>query len=236
MKIFKIVRYFLMVCLYINAALGGANRDSVLTWSSLFDADCQVINDSLKTIKFRDMRDKLKAGIWYEFLGVKMEDCEASHKGVELLEDYVKYDNDALVLAYLGMGYALIANCEKNPFYKTLFSNKSIKIFHKAVKVSPDDWYIRFLRGRVLFEFPEFFNVEEVVKKDFAYLEKRVKELPPGVRVSLYYYRGEIEKQKGRILKAMEYWENAVELAEEKGLENIEEYRKSKKRLRLFRD
>lgn len=216
-----------------------ASRDEVMKISSFFSSNYIAILSEIKKTDTKTPEGKLKAAILYNAISVKTNDGKSYYEAIKLLEEYVKVDRDSFALTYLAMANAFVARYGIDPSTKTLYSNKAIDIFKEAVSKSPNEWFIRFLRGQVLFEFPDFFKVSSTVREDFEFLKKLVDKgeiTDPSVLVSIYYFLGEIEKGTGNINKAIEYWKKSVQTAETSKLTDSDEYKKSKKRLEIFLD
>lgn len=94
--------------------------------------------------------------------------------------------------AYQGMSYMLKANYSYNPYSKLNFFNKGKKLLDNAIKESPDDIELRFLRFCVQTNAPGFLgysgDIEEdktVILKWFSYssdkdLKERIKKYLTG--------------------------------------------------------
>lgn len=224
----------LLVCL----TSFGISRDEIMSVSSYFNSNTQAVLDEIKKVDTSTDLGKVKKAILLSVIGVRTNDGKSYHEAIKILEEYLKKDKNPILITYLGMNYALVARYDLNPSVKTLYGNRAIDTFKEAVSRDNKDWYIRYLRGNVLFEFPEFFRVGSIVREDFKYLENLVAsgELKdPSILVSVYYFLGEINKLDRKLDKAIEYWKKSVELGDKAKVRN-DEYLRSKKRLELFLD
>lgn len=216
----------------------GISRDEIMSISSYFNSNTQVVLDAIKKSDTSNEFGKIKKAILLSVIGVRTNDGKSYYEAISLLEEILRNNRNPILIAYLGMNYALVARYDLNPSIKTLFGNRAISTFKEAVNMDSKDWYIRYLRGNVLFEFPEFFKVGNVVKEDFLYLERLIAngELnDPSVLVSIYFFLGEIYKLDRKISKAIEYWKKSVEIGDAYKIRS-DEYTKSKKRLEIFLD
>lgn len=226
--------------LFLSSTLGfSLTRDEVLKISDYFNTNIQAIVNAIKNVDVSSDDGKAEKAILLTAYNRLTNDNKAREEAIKLLDLYLSKNKDPILLAYLGMNYSLIARDSMNPVVKINYSNKAIDIFNKAVEMAPNDWYVRFLRGNVFFNFPSFFNVGNKVKEDFFYLEDVIDKkgfFPgPSVLISVYYYLGEIYKGDGKISRSIEYWEKAVSVGDKYKVTN-EEYMNAKKKLKLFSD
>jgi tetratricopeptide (TPR) repeat protein len=206
--------------------------------SSYFQSNLFTIQDVVRKQSVTNSDTLLVKAILLSAIGTKTNDNKVIREAISLLEQYVKKEKNAFAVAYLAMNYALVARYDNNASIKTQYSQKAIRTFREAVEQDKKEWYIRFLRGNVLFEFPEFFGVMPTVKEDFFYLEDLVKKgelKDPSILVSVYYFLGEIYKLDKKISQALSYWQKCVEIADKEGMVN-EDVEKAKKRIELFSD
>lgn len=217
----------------------GISRDEIMLWSSYFNSNTQVVFGELKKMdKVETDNDKVKKSILLSVVGVRTNDGRSYYEAIKILEELVRKVENPILVAYLGMNYALVARYDLNPSVKTMYGNRAISTFKRAVELDSKDWYIRYLRGNVLFEFPEFFGVFPTVKEDFLYLGKLIEEgkiNDPSILVSCYYFLGEICKLDRKIDKAIDYWKRSVSIGDKHKITNVE-YFKARKRIELFLD
>lgn len=234
MKLLCLLSLFLLG----NVCFSSLSREEIMKKSSYFQSNLLVIQDVVKKQSVTDSDTLLVRAILLSAIGTKTNDQKAIREAISLLETYVKKEKNAFALAYLAMNYALVARYDNNASIKTQYSQKAIRTFREAVEQDKKEWYIRFLRGNVLFEFPEFFGVMPIVKEDFFYVEDLIKKgelKDSSILVSVYYFLGEIYKMDKKISQALFYWQKCIELANREGIGN-EEVEKAKKRIELFSD
>ena len=176
--------------------------------------------DILKT-QPKDIGSLKILGIAYHNLSVagKKGVCEKAFS--ILTKAYELAPNDDEILVYLGSVHTLLGRDGIVPLAKLYQVNKGCRIMNKAVSKSPDNIAVRLTRANNSLALPPFFNRIEYAEKDLLYLlqlsKKRPKEFSSDLLAAIYYTLGEYykEKGKGKLSKAREYWNKAVEAAPE---------------------
>lgn len=141
-----------------------------------------------------------------------------AEKSVSYLQKIVDKDrNDALALAYLGSAHALVARDASVIMTKISNVNKGLSLLNRAVRLAPEDFVVRMVRGSVIFELPSMFKKPENAIEDFSYAESRFDSLPDiiGIQVDalkaeVYYKLGSLKKEMGDKKAAEEYFAKAI--------------------------
>jgi len=221
-----------------------------------FTEDEAVIQSKIQEYKTKlknnpkDENINYALGILYLAIGQKKEgNIELSEKAINYLERLSKEgrSDDNLLNAYYAMAWALRGRDEKNTAQKTHYAQKAIKIFDENVENSIKEdshWYIRYLRANTYIRLPEeIFHKFNTAVEDYSFIEeytykkydKRELKRLPVYMVSVFYFRGEIEKYNGKIDNAIAYWKKSVRL-NEIHKKNIPVSVKAKKRISIFDD
>jgi tetratricopeptide (TPR) repeat protein len=191
----------------------------------------------------KDYYSNLAMAVLYTALSSPMDNPEpgASDKIVEYSKLFeAKEKNNPIAMTYYGMGCSLVSRDSKNPMYKLLMVKKGIALFDNAVKLSknqPIEWFVRYMRGNFYINLPDTFDKRSVAEEDFTYVLARYRNNPDieGYMCNGFYYLGEIEKSRGNMDQAMQYWNQSVAINDKLKL-NSKEAKKSSERLSLFKD
>ena len=118
-----------------------------------------------KTHDDRFLSNTFKLGSLYIVLAVKEPPVpQASVKARDAMEKYVKRNRkDPLGLCYLALSYSLMARDDPNIVKKTYFMNLSFRYYDRALRLSPDDWYMHFMRGNSYVNLPSFFGKDKKI-------------------------------------------------------------------------
>lgn len=231
------VKILLFIFLVMSDIVFALTREELLNISSYFGSNIQVLMKEIKETDVNSDYGKIRKAILLTAYNRLTNDDRSRWDAINLLEQILRKEKNNILLAYLGMNHAFVARDSWNPVVKINSSHKAIDMLNRAVDMDPRDWYVRYLRGNVFFNFPEFFNVGNKVKEDFFYLEDLIKNKgfspTPDMLITIYYYLGEIYKGERKFSKAIEYWEKAVSVGDKNKITN-EEYLNAKKRLKLF--
>lgn len=140
-------------------------------------------------------------------------DKKATKKLVKRLEELTKKNPDnALLLAYLGSAYTLASRDAWPGPSKYTFLKDGLKTMDKAVKKSPKEPAVRFIRAVNNFHLPAFINRKNKARKDFEKLleqiedEKTRESLNAKTVQAIYYFAGLSLKQLDRDKEAKEAW------------------------------
>ena len=99
------------------------------------------------------------------------ENKEATEKFLEVIEQ-VKQDTDPVIRCYKGMALMLKANYCLNPYHKFSYFNKGRALVDQAVKQSPQNLEIRFLRFCAQTNAPSFLGYNDDINTDKATILK----------------------------------------------------------------
>jgi len=126
---------------------------------------------------------------------------------------------DIETLAYLGSATTILGRDSFNPINKIRYVSKGTKLIDKAIKNEPNNIVMRILRISNSRALPGFFGRYKFVEKDLEFLlefaEKEPLLFPSGLLANIYYLKGEVLKDKGKISSAQEFWRKAVEVSPE---------------------
>lgn len=144
-----------------------------------------------------------------------------AERSVKFLSDIVeKNRNDAVVMAYLGSAHALVARDASVIVTKISNVNKGLSLLNRAVRIAPEDFVVRMVRGSVIFELPSMFKKPENAIEDFTYVESRFNSLPDidgidvnSLKAEVYYKLGSLKKEVGDKKAATECFAKAVSAA-----------------------
>lgn len=143
-------------------------------------------------------------------------DAVIDSKKVDLLDKKIEEFNyePSLLTVYKGATYAIKAKNQWNPFSALRLLGKSIKTMDEAVKKSPSNLEIRFIRFAVQKNIPSYLGYSDNVDEDKKYLIKNIDR----------FYNPELDKKiRDFILKFMTtqggYNEQEVKLIRQKLLD-----------------
>jgi len=238
------------LCMMTIAAFSFAtDYEECFKLNESYNLSTSAVHEQIVMYELRLKQDKndyyanLAIAILYTVLASPMENPEdgASGKIIPYTAKFeAKEKNNSLELVYSGMGHSLMARDSKNMFVKLAEVSKAISIFDRNVKLSenkPIEWYVRYMRGNFYMNLPDSLNKHKDAEQDFAFVLQQYHKNPAleGYMADGYYYLGEIEKSRGNIDKAMEYWKLSVAINERLKL-NSKEADKSMNRLKTFED
>jgi len=165
----------------------------------------------------------------------------ASDKIIEYSKKFEKKEKDnPIAMTYYGLGCSLVSRDSKNPFVKMMNVKKAISIFDKAASLlenQPREWFVRYMRANFYINLPETFKKRDAAEEDFAFVHAYYtgQNEMEGYMCNGYYNLGEIEKSRGNIDLAVQYWKESVVINQKLNL-NSKEGEKAAKRLELFKD
>ena len=163
---------------------------------------------------------------------------ESVDKALKIYEKLVKNNKeDSLLNAILGSVYFLKSR-DANFFKKMGWVNKGKRFHDEAVKLNPDNIFVRMERGILSLNLPGFLGRFNFAVKDFLFLEKKInkikyyhledykgyklfkredesdEEFYKRTKQKIYYYRGLVELKNGSESKAKNYLRNVIEIKE----------------------
>ncbi|NOY09411.1 MAG: hypothetical protein GXP33_11295 [Spirochaetes bacterium] len=141
-----------------------------------------------------------------------------ARSAVKMFKEAYKIKNLPLIKAYQGSALTLIARDAVNPLIKLDTVSRGIKLIDEAVREAPDNLTIRMLRAQNSYALPEMFKRRKLAVKDLEYMLGVYKKDPERVRklfdpALIFYYRGMIYKNNGRMRLAQRCAELAVKIA-----------------------
>ncbi len=213
-----------------------------------FGQDYDIIHNKIDEYRNKILNEPddyyadLAVGILYGALSSPNKNPEkgASEKILEYTEKFLKKDpTNSLGLIYNALGYSLAVRDSSNSFVQFLKVNTSSGIFDRAVKLSKGagmEWYAHYMRANYFANLPGFFNKSKIAEEDYGFVESYYMNNPDieGYMIVAYYYLGNMEKNKGNIENAVNYWKKSVELQGKLGTnlpegksaaENLENYK-----------
>ena len=238
------------LCMMTIAAFSFAtDYEECFKLNESYNLSTSAVHEQIVMYELRLKQDKndyyanLAIAILYTVLASPMENPEdgASGKIIPYTAKFeAKEKNNSLELVYSGMGHSLMARDSKNMFVKLAEVSKAISIFDRNVKLSenkPIEWYVRYMRGNFYMNLPDSLNKRKDAEQDFSFVlqEYQKNASLESYMADGYYYLGEIEKSRGNIDKALEYWNLSVTINENLKM-NSKEAEKSMKRLKTFKD
>lgn len=124
-------------------------------------------------------------------------------------EDAVKYlksasaasPADAVLMAYLGSAYAMLARDSSLTVSKVSNTNKGLALLDRAVKRAPDNLTVRIIRGSVAYELPPMFSREKTAQDDFLFVLKAAQtggRVGPERLSETYYKLGRLAAKRGQ--------------------------------------
>lgn len=119
---------------------------------------------------------------------------------------------DALLMAYLGSAYAMLARDSTLTVSKVSNANKGLALLDRAVRRAPDNLTVRVIRGSVAYELPPMFSREKTAQDDFLFVLKAAQ---TGGRVSperlseTYYKLGQLAAKRGQAEVADKFYVKA---------------------------
>lgn len=136
-------------------------------------------------------------------------------KGLSLLQESYESTGNPLALGYLGSLITIKGNYQiyKNDVIGAVESLKTGgEKIDKAIDLDGDNISLRFLRLINGIEVSESSPMDRshVVKKDLAYLERRIKELTDNDKSMLYYYKGRFLLKNDSINKGLTSLEKSL--------------------------
>jgi hypothetical protein len=121
--------------------------------------------------------------------GAKKKDKEKVNKSIAVFK---KLEKDKPKNAFYKV---LLGNClflkARDAFFLSKMSwvNRGKKKHDEAVKISPDNIWVRIERGIMSMNLPDFLNRFEIAKKDFEYLTKKIEKLSPEDLIEIEGYK-----------------------------------------------
>ncbi|MEM9932403.1 MAG: hypothetical protein AAF824_02270 [Bacteroidota bacterium] len=95
------------------------------------------------------------------------ESVTSEHKARKLWTTLSRYKGkDAVMIAYKASARALLANHDWNPYHKLQYLKEAMEWFKLAVKGSPPNIEIRFLRFAVQHHMPAFLGLSAPIERD----------------------------------------------------------------------
>ncbi len=242
----RIVLFNLLVFLVLSYMFS-TDFQECFSLNSYFNLSQAEIQPKIKEYEQRLVSDpqdyyaNLAIGILYTAISSPGDnpDLVASQNIIKYTEKFLKREpGNPFALVYLGLGHSLVSRDSNNPVVKIFEVNNAISTFDKAVNVAKDqpvEWFVRYMRANFFMNLPKSFNKRKDAESDYAFVRKVCEDNPnlEGFMISAYYYLGELQKSKGDINGAADYWNKSVSL--NKKLEkNVNEAKKAQKEIDAF--
>lgn len=210
----------------LSPACFGADYEECFALNRYFNMPAREIHGKIDEYERRLAQDpgddylNLAIGILYATIAANPDAPEsgASSKSVEYTDAVLKRKPDSvLALVFSGLGHSLKSRDSKNPLTQLHEVKSAVSAFDRAV-TNPDGgnygWYARYMRGNFYMNLPAYFNKREIAESDFAFMLDLYDGDPRyecfmGVG---FYYLGEIEKSRGNIALAANYWKESVRI------------------------
>lgn len=129
-----------------------------------------------------------------------------------------KNPKDSLILAYLGSTLLLEAARAVAPWRKGRLAKEGLRMLDEAVKQSPENLDVRFLRGVSTSHLPSFFKRAQQSAEDFAWLAPRAPDavatgrLDARLGAACLYHHGLALEKAGNLTGARTAWQETVRL------------------------
>lgn len=212
----KLLQQMLCIAIVLNTVCATASAQEIPYGVSDRQKLTAILNESKSHLASR--ADDLK---WLEAAGIASHQL-ASLEVKSASEDAVMYLKQAVILspenaelqAYLGSAYAMLGRDSGFVVNKVSNVNKGLALLDKAVKKSPADLMVRFIRGSVSYGVPAMFSRKEIAESDYLFF---VKGAEAGVAVSpdrlaeAYYKLGKLATDKKQKTAADTYFRKARE-------------------------
>ncbi len=137
----------------------------------------------------------------------------ASEDAVNYLKKTTELEPDnAEILAYLGSAYAMAGRDSGFVVNKVSNVNKGLAALDKAVKKSPGNLTIRFIRGSVSYTLPAMFSRKATAENDYLFYVNEAKAgapVDPKRLAEAYYKLGQIAGEKDQKTEALDFYTQA---------------------------
>lgn len=217
----NLLRYTL--CLVVSTFLSTMICNYVLSTEIPYDIeDRNVLESLIKSAKKHHDKDK-KNLRWKKILGISyyqlayIEVDGTSEEAVHYLKDFIEHEpNDFEMLAYLGSAYTMVGRDSHFVVKKVSSVNKGLSLLDKAVKKSPKNLTIRYIRASVTYSLPPMFGRRSTSENDYKFILQQYElgsKLNPEKLEKVYFNLGEIASSNEEKELALTYYQKSKVIA-----------------------